>query len=86
VKLGNLSTRMGDPFIDISDTRSAEDELARWQSGQESCAAAKSTGGGGRLGPAMVAGTGDPEGALPRSTCDPGPLIGATRPPGGDAS
>jgi hypothetical protein len=31
---------MGDPFIDISDTRSAEDELARWQSGQESCAAA----------------------------------------------
>jgi hypothetical protein len=78
VKLGNLSTRMGDPFIDISDTQSAEDELARWQSGQESCAAAsaaKSTGGGGWLGPAMAAGTGDPEGALPWSTCDP-PRLG----------
>lgn len=31
-----VSTRMGTLFIIISKTRRAEDELARWQSGQES--------------------------------------------------
>jgi hypothetical protein len=50
-----------------SDTRSAEDQLARWQSGQVACAtasAARSTGEGGEDDPAMAGGTEDPVGSF----------------------
>ncbi len=74
---------MDRPFIDTSDTRREEEELARWQSGQAGCAAAKSTGGEGWLSLAAAAGTGDPEGAfIPVNllSASPGLPMGATRP------
>jgi hypothetical protein len=63
----DVSTRIDRPFIDTSETRREEEELARWQSGQAGCAAAnaaRSTGGEGWRSPAVAAGTGDPEGAF----------------------
>jgi hypothetical protein len=62
-----VSTRMVVPFKDTADIRRAEEELARWQSGQAGCAAAsatRSTGGDGGDGPAVAGGTEDPEGAF----------------------
>ncbi len=81
-----VSTRMGKPSIEISETRSEGEELAHWQSGQAGCAAAnaaKSTGGDGWLNPAVAAGTGDPKGAftpVDLSSASPGLPMGATRP------
>jgi hypothetical protein len=75
----DVFTRMDRPFIDTSDTRSEEEELARWQSGQAGCAAAnaaKSTGGDGWPSLAAAAGTGDPEGTftpIDPVTAAPGP-------------
>ncbi len=62
-----VSTSMVAPCKDIADTRRAEEELARWQSGQAGCAAARaarSTGVGEGGGPAVAGGTEDPEGAF----------------------
>ncbi len=59
----DVSTRIGRPFRDTSDTRREEEELARWQSVQAACAvasAARSTGEEGWLRSAVAAGTGDP--------------------------
>ncbi len=59
----DVSTRMGRLFIDTSETRREEEELARWQYGQVACAvasAARSTGEEGWRRSAVAAGTGDP--------------------------
>jgi hypothetical protein len=78
--------------MEISDTRSAEEECAFWQSGQLGCAAAsaaKSTGGGGQEGLAVAVGTGDLEGSFTpvnRGTTAPGPSTAATWLPGGKAA
>ncbi len=75
--------------MEISDTRSAEEECALWPSGQLGCAAAsaaKSTGGGGQEGLAVAVGTGDPEGSFTpvnRGTAAPGPPTAATWLPSG---
>jgi hypothetical protein len=80
----DVSTRMDRPFIDTSETRREEEELARWQSGQAVCAAAsaaRSTGGEGWRSPAAAAGTGDPEGAfipVDLKSASPGLPVGAT--------
>ncbi len=58
-----VSTRIGRPFSDTSDTRREKEELARWQSGQAACAAAsaaRSTGEEEWRLSAVAAGTGDP--------------------------
>jgi hypothetical protein len=62
-----VSTRMGEPWREISETRWAGDDLARWQSGQAGCAAAsapRSTGDGEGSGLAVAGGTEDPEGTF----------------------
>jgi hypothetical protein len=87
-----VSTRMGKPFINTSDTRSEGEELARWQSGQAGYAAAnaaKSTGGDGWLNLVVAAWTGDPEGAftpVDLLSASPGLPMGAMRPPAGGLS
>ncbi len=82
-----VSTRMGMPFIDTSETRRDEEELAHWQSGQAGCAAAnaaRSTGGEGWRSPAGAAGTGDPVGTfipVDPASASPGQPMGATMEP-----
>jgi hypothetical protein len=82
-----VSTRMCMPFIDTSETRRVEEELARWQSGQAGCAAAsaaRSTGGEGWRSSAVAAGTGDPGGAftpVDLASASPGQPMGAMMEP-----
>jgi hypothetical protein len=76
-----VSTKIGEPCSDISATRRAGDDLARWQSGQEGWAAASAarSTGDGKGGDPAVGGEPpeDPEGAFtsvdPWSAA-PGPL------------
>ncbi len=78
-----VSTRMGTPCMEISETRSAEEVYAHWQFGQAGCAAAsaaKSTGGGGQESSAVAAGTRDLEGAftpVDLGAAAPGPPMAA---------